>query len=87
MNHAILLHGQRQRDYQKRQGIHGKVLALINRAIGFDILFPDEQDDGKLVIVEDMELGVVKHTTVYQVTELYFPTPGYQAAYSEDAYI
>lgn len=86
MNHAIHLHGQRQRDYARRQGVHGKVLALINRATGLDILFPDEQDDGKLVIVEDRDLGVVQHTTVYQVTELYYPTPGYQAAYPEDEY-
>ncbi len=87
MNSLIQLNGQQRKDYDTRLGISGHVLALLNRAEGLDILFPEEQDDGKLVILEDRSLGVVQHTTVYQVTELYFPTPGYTAAYPEDEYI
>jgi hypothetical protein len=81
MNSLILLNPQQRKAYDTRVGISGHVLALLNRSKGLDILFPEEQDDGKLVIVEDNSLGVVQHTTVYQVTELFYPTPGYEPAY------
>jgi hypothetical protein len=81
MNKSIQLNPQQRKNYELRVGIPGATLALINRATGLDILFPTEQDDGKLVVVEDTSLGVVQHTTVYQVTELFYPTPGYEPAY------